>query len=354
MNTTGIRSQVNCVNPTSLNLTPSGGNYTAQATFRNGCSANLDFTASAGNQQYSVLNAGSCASQGQDIEFQPVVFWYYFQDTSSGSGPEVAAVFCEPMINIFAMSASMDLSSGTLGNCTILDTYVQPNNVTGNPLNGQAFSGVVFNQSSDVLISARAIVINSVLPSTIFRYASQQQPGGVQAVFTDPYGWLNATSKLYTQHLAIATQFLYFGPTNETIPATLTTISPRLFVEPLPAHALSALLFVVAITGFTIHLLHAPSRRKLWLISPPGSIASIVSMTSRSGFGELLLPYDDDRHMQDRLTGLKFRLDPRNGAIIAEEEEPSAGSDDVTLLSGEDIHPSTRFGMDDSTPLSAA
>ena len=56
---------------------------------------------------------------------------------------------------------------------------------------------VVFNQSSDVLISARAIVINSVLPSTIFRYASQQQPGGVQAVFTDPYGWLNATSKLY-------------------------------------------------------------------------------------------------------------------------------------------------------------
>ena len=55
---------------------------------------------------------------------------------------------------------------------------------------------MVFNQSSDVLISARAIVINSVLPSTVFRYASQQ-PGGVQSVFTDPYGWLNATSKIY-------------------------------------------------------------------------------------------------------------------------------------------------------------
>ena len=75
-------------------------------------------------------------------------------------------------------------------------------------------------------------------------------------------------------------------------------------------------------------------------------------MTSRSGFGELLLPYDDNRHMQDKLTGLKFRLDPRNGAIIAEEEEPSAGSDNVTLLSGEDIHPSTRVEMDGSTPLS--
>jgi len=132
---------VNCVNPTSLNLTPSGGNYTAQATFRDGCSANLSFAASEGNQQYSVLNASSCAFQGQDIEFQPVVFWYYFQDTSSDSGPEVAAVFCEPMINIFAMMASMDLSNGALGNCTILDNYVQPNNVTGSPLNGQAFNG---------------------------------------------------------------------------------------------------------------------------------------------------------------------------------------------------------------------
>ena len=74
-------------------------------------------------------------------------------------------------------------------------------------------------------------------------------------------------------------------------------------------------------------------------------------MTSRSGFGDLLLPYDDDRCMPDKLTGLKFHLDPRSGAIIA-EEDPSVGSEGVSLLS--DIHLSTRSGMCDSTPLSTA
>jgi len=55
---------------------------------------------------------------------------------------------------------------------------------------------VVFNQSSNVFIAARAIAINSGLPGTVFRFASQQ-PGGLQSVFSDPYGWLNATSKIY-------------------------------------------------------------------------------------------------------------------------------------------------------------
>ena len=55
---------------------------------------------------------------------------------------------------------------------------------------------VVFNQSSDVFIAARAVAINSGLPGTIFRFASKK-PGGVQSVFQDPYGWLNATSKIY-------------------------------------------------------------------------------------------------------------------------------------------------------------
>jgi len=75
-------------------------------------------------------------------------------------------------------------------------------------------------------------------------------------------------------------------------------------------------------------------------------------MTSRSGFGELLLPYDDERRMRTNLTGLKFHLDPRTGAIIA-EEEPGAGSEGATLLGGEGIYRSIGFG-DGSTPLSAS
>lgn len=75
-------------------------------------------------------------------------------------------------------------------------------------------------------------------------------------------------------------------------------------------------------------------------------------MTSRSGFGELLLPYDDERRMRANLTGLKFGLDPRTGAIVA-EEEPGAGGEGVSLLTGEDKYRSTGFG-DGSTPLSTS
>ena len=52
----------------------------------------------------------------------------------------MAAVFCVPTINVFAMMTLMDLSNGALGNCTILDTSVGSNNVTGSPLTGQVFN----------------------------------------------------------------------------------------------------------------------------------------------------------------------------------------------------------------------
>ena len=140
-NTAGIRTNVNCINPNSLDLSFSGSNYTAQATFSNSCSVSLSFEASRGNRQYSVLAASDCGAQGQAIEFQPVVFWYYFQGTSAGSAPQIEAVFCRPTIDVFIMQTSMDLSNGTLGKCTILNNYVEPNNVTGSPLNGKAFNG---------------------------------------------------------------------------------------------------------------------------------------------------------------------------------------------------------------------
>ena len=137
VNTTGIRTNVNCIDPNSLNLSISGSNYTAQATFPNYCSASLSFSTSNGNRQYSVLAASGCGSQGQNIEFQPVVFWYYFQGTSASSTPQVDAVFCQPTI----CRHRWTLSDGTLGNCTILGHYVKANNVTGSPLNDKAFNG---------------------------------------------------------------------------------------------------------------------------------------------------------------------------------------------------------------------
>lgn len=345
VNTTGLQTEVNCINTESLNLTSSGGNYVAGATFPNTCVANFTVGIADGNQQYGVINASSCALEGQDISFQPVIFWYYFQDMTTTNDPQVSAIFCQPSMKVFVIMTSMNLNNGTLGECTTLQNFTEPNNVTGDPLNGQVFNGVEFDASSNVYIAARAIAINSGLPGTVYRYASQQ-PGGIQSVYNDSYGWLNATSKIYAQHLAVAAQANYFGQTNTTIPALLTTDVPRLFVETLPAHLLSALMILIGITGLIVHTLHARSRRKLWLTSPPGSIAAIVSLTSRSGFGELLLPYDNEPRMRSRLTGLKFRLDQRTGAIVAEEDSGFDASDKASLLGHEEVYRSSVFRTD--------
>lgn len=345
VNTTGLQTEVNCINTESLNLTSSGGNYVAGATFPNTCVANFTVGIADGNQQYGVINASSCALEGQDISFQPVIFWYYFQDMTTTNDPQVSAIFCQPSMKVFVIMTSMNLNNGTLGECTTLQNFTEPNNVTGDPLNGQVFNGVEFDASSNVYIAARAIAINSGLPGTVYRYASQQ-PGGIQSVYNDSYGWLNATSKIYAQHLAVAAQANYFGQTNTTIPALLTTDVPRLFVETLPAHLLSALMILIGITGLIVHTLHARSRRKLWLTSPPGSIAAIVSLTSRSGFGELLLPYDNEPRMRSRLIGLKFRLDQRTGAIVAEEDSGFDASDKASLLGHEEVYRSSVFRTD--------
>lgn len=70
------------------------------------------------------------------------------------------------------------------------------------------------------------------------------------------------------------------------------------------------------------------------LAAPPGSIAAVVSLTSRSGFGDLLLPYDDEKTLERKLGGLRFRLDKRTGAIVADDdgtERDGMGPDDAMM-----------------------
>ncbi|KAI6127127.1 hypothetical protein F5141DRAFT_1085716 [Pisolithus sp. B1] len=321
VNTTGLQTEVNCINTESLSLTSSGGNYIAQAAFLNTCSADFTFGIADGNQQYSVTNASSCALESQD-------------NMTTTDDPQVSAIFCQPSMNVFTILTSMNLNNGTLGDCTALQNFTEPNNVTGDPPNGQVFNGVVFDAASNVYVAARAIAINSGLPGTVYRYASQQ-PGGIQSVFNDSYGWLNATSNIYVSLLA-------HSPRPSYLRSRVHALSHRT----LPAHLLSSLMILIGITGLIVHALHARSRRKLWLTSPPGSIASIVSLTSRSGFGELLLPYDDESRMRSRLSGFKFRLDQRTGAIVAEEGSGFDASDKASLLGHEEVYRSSMLRAD--------
>jgi hypothetical protein len=109
------------------------------------------------------------------------------------------------------------------------------------------------------------------------------------------------------------------------------TISPY---SPLPGHALAIFSFLIGIAGIFVHSINYRERRSLILTAPPGSIASITALTARSGFGELLLPYDNELQLEKKLQGIKFRLDSRTGAIVADEVSegvPGMGRDDAML-----------------------
>ncbi|KAF8443930.1 hypothetical protein L210DRAFT_1002698 [Boletus edulis BED1] len=327
--TTAIQTGLNCASPSSLNLTTNAdGSHIALATFSDGCSASNVSNPSGGIEQFSVFNVNSCGASGLDVKFQPVVFWFY----PNSSSPQVASVYCSPTMNVFTVETSMNLTTASLGDCTIIEPVQSTNNVTGSPQYGRPYNGVVFGSVQDPYVSSRALAVNLVLPDAIYRYASRQ-PGGPLSVFQDPYGFLNATENIYTRYLSIAAQINYFLTGNSTTPAQLTTETPRLFIQTLPAFILSSLMIAIGFVGFGVHYLHRRARRRLWLTSPPGSIGAIVSLTSRSGFGQFLLPYDDERKMQERLSGLTFCIDERTGAIVAEEDFGAVeSSDEVALL----------------------
>ncbi|KAG1820009.1 hypothetical protein EV424DRAFT_1323021 [Suillus variegatus] len=350
VNTTAIQTHVNCIKPTSFtttNLTSS--NVVLSATFSPSCNASLSLDPNDGPDQFSVTAASTCAPSYQDQNFQPVVFWYYhLSDNGDALG---TAVFCQPSIAIFVVATTMNLNDGSMGACIIVEPFENTNNVTGNPLNGEAFNGVMFDASNNTYLIARSLAINSGIPGAIYHFASQQ-PNGPQSVFDDPYGFVNATKKIYTQYLSIAAQTIYFLPNNETIPAQLTSDLPRLFVESLPAHLLSILFICIGIASLIVHVLHKRSRRNLWLTSPPGSIATIVALTSRSGFGDLLLPYDDVSRMKNNLAGLTFRLDKRTGAIVAEEDFGVGNTSDNTALLGGNGDYDVKMGANNFSPLS--
>ena len=85
--------------------------------------------------------------------------------------------------------------------------------------------------------------------------------------------------------------------------------------------------------------MHFRQRRDVYLAHVPGSLASTVALTAHSGFGELLLPYDNQEALARALQPLRFRLDRRTGAIVVDDssfayagELPSQPTRDETMM----------------------
>ncbi|KAG6915973.1 hypothetical protein DXG01_009062 [Tephrocybe rancida] len=282
VNTTGIQTNAFCANPVETNLNQTAPNsFSLTSKSVEGCTANVTYDPTA-----------------------------------------------------FNITASTNLGDSSLSAVDKLNQYVPDNNVTGSPLNGQAYNGVIFPNNANPFIQARSLATRSGVPGAIFRFASQK-PDGPQSTFDLPNGFLDITSTVYTQHLSIAAKSIYFVNANTSLTAETTSLVPVLWIDPFPAHVLAILLMFVGIAGIVIQVLHQPQRRKVLLTAPPGTIAAAVSLTARSGFGELLLPYDDEDALERKLSGLSFRLDRRTGAIVADdvrtERYGRMGPDDATI-----------------------
>jgi len=206
-------------------------------------------------------------------------------------------------------------------------------------------NGLIFNNSTNINIQSRANAIRSGLPNAIFRQA-QQAPNGLNSVFQNPDGFLTYTRQIYTQHLSLATKSNYFIRQNNTVDAVLTRLVPRLYIEPLAAHVLAAVCMGMASVVLVIHFMHFRQRRSVYLAHCPGSIASAVALTAHSGFGELMLPYDDEAALSRALAPLRFCLDRRTGAIVVDDSsiqyageipaQPAREETMMTLMNGKD------------------
>ncbi|KAJ7280296.1 hypothetical protein C8J57DRAFT_1124912 [Mycena rebaudengoi] len=325
VSTTGIRTNSNCDNPSGPPVLVADTGKTGTITSKSiqGCSRIIAFDPTISDKQYGVDEVDCPDSKNVSIEFGPVVFWFYQNITGN---PEAKTVFCNPTKEEYEVSAAADLTTGQILSVNITTNITDGSVLNGDPLLGRAYNAVLFPNNSNPFVQARSISTRVGVPGAIFRSALQ---AGLQPVFDRPNGFLDLTNKIYTQHLAITAKSVYFINQNNTLDARETSLVLRLWVDPFPAHILAFLLFGTGFLGVFLHLIGRRQRRNLFIAAPPGTIASAVALTSRSGFGELLLPYDNLMTMEKKLDGLRFRLDKRTGAILADEYEP-AGDDMAT------------------------
>ena len=87
----------------------------------------------------------------------------------------------------------------------------------------------------------------------------------------------------------------------------------------IPCHFLSSICIVTAVALLVLHSIHHRQRRNIRLAHSPGTICSAVALSWHSGFGELLMPYDNEAQFSRKLAPLRFSLDPRTGAIVVDD-----------------------------------
>lgn len=153
----------NCSAPPTVTLDTSNvGNYTITATEKDGCTSTSSFNPASSDQQYgtTATKPGTCGFDlSTDVSFLPIMFWFYRTQTN-GTG-QAAAVICRPTLQLFNVTATVTLNNGSLTQVTIDSNYTQPNNISGDPLQGKAYNAWVFLPSCDSHIAHEMVALAS-------------------------------------------------------------------------------------------------------------------------------------------------------------------------------------------------
>lgn len=202
--TNAILSKPNCHGPDSISRTKDDSN---NGTWHNiavykGCSYNwsvnkvtedlfgLDALGAQNFTNGQATGDGCKQFQGMAPENQPIVLWYFTYRTATANS---SVAICEPTIELWKVNATVDLTTRNLTDVHPIKVLTSDDvgtslsgNVTGSPLNGQAYNGAAFDQKlftlGDPFVVMRATATTLQLPAAVMQ-AARDSPEGIKGSF---------------------------------------------------------------------------------------------------------------------------------------------------------------------------
>ncbi|KAF9041203.1 hypothetical protein BJ165DRAFT_1529953 [Panaeolus papilionaceus] len=318
-NTTVLKSESNCqaVVP-NMDQGPTPGSWTNSATV-NGCS----LTWQVSNSTRTLFGADiAICDNSPPPQFAPVVFWFFTYDPS----PQGAISFCFPSFSLWEANVGVDVRTGNVTKVTEIRSFSSSSpfsslssNVTGNPLNGRAYNGVMFNLTNpDQFVIARANSTRLQLPAAMYQ-AALKSPQGFQGSFQTNF-FTDLSNEIYSIYLSLIAREVYFLPDSESITVLVKTFRKRVLLSDVAVHLLATALFILAFFGAIIHIFHRDDRRSLRLKHEPGTIASAVTLGAQTGVADVLSGRQGEKDIKEALKNKKFRIDPNTMKIVMEGE----------------------------------
>lgn len=121
-----------------------------------------------------------CNDAGTPEFLRPIIFWFFTYDSTP---PQGSATHCAPNISLWDVAVTVDIDTRNLTSVQEIRPFESSNNITGAPLNGQAFNGIVFNLTNpDRFAIERSNATDLQLPASILQ-AAYTAPGGLAAAF---------------------------------------------------------------------------------------------------------------------------------------------------------------------------